>query len=98
VRFARVLAGGLYQPGARDAVRRAHDVFAALGSVARPGIYNNMKTAVDKVKKGKGRVVNARFAAMCSHYPVFLSEPLEPAYILASGVIANGRNSQFDFQ
>lgn len=27
-----------------------------------------MKTAVDKVTKGKGRVVNARFAAMCSHY------------------------------
>jgi hypothetical protein len=27
-----------------------------------------MKTAVDKVKKGKGRVVNARFYAMCSHY------------------------------
>ena len=27
-----------------------------------------MKTAVDKVKKGKGRIVNARFAAMCSHY------------------------------
>jgi hypothetical protein len=27
-----------------------------------------MKTAVDKVKRGKGRVVNARFAAMCSHY------------------------------
>jgi len=42
--------------------------FAALGGVARRGIYDNMKTAVDKVKKGKGRVVNARFAAMCSHY------------------------------
>jgi len=27
-----------------------------------------MKTAVDKVKKGKGRVVNARFAVMCAHY------------------------------
>jgi transposase len=27
-----------------------------------------MKTAVDKVKRGKGRIVNARFAAMCSHY------------------------------
>ena len=27
-----------------------------------------MKTAVDKVKKGKGRTVNKRFAAMCSHY------------------------------
>ena len=37
--------------------------FAALGGVARRGIYDNMKTAVDKVKKGKGRVVNARFAA-----------------------------------
>ena len=41
--------------------------FAALGGVARRGIYDNMKKAVDKVKKGKGRVVNARFAAMCAH-------------------------------
>ncbi len=41
---------------------------AALGGVARRGIYDNMKTAVDKVKKGKGRTVNKRFAAMCSHY------------------------------
>ena len=42
--------------------------FAALGGVARRGIYDNMKTAVDKVKKGKGRIVNARFAVMCAHY------------------------------
>jgi transposase len=42
--------------------------FAALGGVAHRGIYDNMKTAVDKVKKGKGRVINARFNAMCSHY------------------------------
>ena len=42
--------------------------FAALGGIARRGIYDNMKTAVDKVKKGKGRVVNARFAVMCAHY------------------------------
>jgi transposase len=41
---------------------------AALGGVARRGIYDNMKTAVDKVNKGKGRVVNARFAVMCAHY------------------------------
>jgi hypothetical protein len=27
-----------------------------------------MKTAVDKVNKGKGRTVNARFAVMCAHY------------------------------
>jgi len=42
--------------------------FAALGGVPRRGIYDNMKTAVDKVAKGKGRVVNARFAVMCAHY------------------------------
>ena len=42
--------------------------FAALGGVPRRGIYDNMKTAVDKVEKGKGRVVNARFAVMCAHY------------------------------
>lgn len=42
--------------------------FVALGGVARRGIYDNMKTAVDKVKKGKGRIVNARFNALCSHY------------------------------
>ncbi|VTU31314.1 Transposase [Variovorax sp. SRS16] len=42
--------------------------FAALGGVARRGIYDNMKTAVDKVHKGKGRTVNARFSVMCAHY------------------------------
>ena len=42
--------------------------FAALGGVPRRGIYDNMKTAVDKVNKGKGRIVNARFTVMCAHY------------------------------
>jgi transposase len=42
--------------------------FGALGGVARRGIYDNMRTAVDKVKRGKGRTVNARFAVMCAHY------------------------------
>ena len=48
-----------------DAHTRA---FTALGGIPRRGIYDNMKTAVDKVKKGKGRIVNARFAAMAAHY------------------------------
>lgn len=48
-----------------DAHTRA---FTALGGIPRRGIYDNMKTAVDRVKKGKGRVVNACFSAMCSHY------------------------------
>lgn len=42
--------------------------FAALGGVARRGIYDNMRTAVDKVRKGKCREVNARFTTMCAHY------------------------------
>jgi transposase len=42
--------------------------FAAMGGIARRGIYDNMKTAVDKVKKGKGRTVNKRFTVMCAHY------------------------------
>jgi transposase len=42
--------------------------FTALGGLPRRGIYDNMTTAVDRVNKGKGRVVNARFAVMCAHY------------------------------
>jgi len=42
--------------------------FLALGGIPRRGIYDNMKTAVDKVNKGKGRTINTRFAAMASHY------------------------------
>ena len=42
--------------------------FAAFGGVARRGVYDNMKTAVDKVGKGKERKVNVRFEAMASHY------------------------------
>jgi transposase len=41
--------------------------FAVLGGVPRRGIYDNMKTAVDRVRVGKARDVNARFAAMVSH-------------------------------
>ena len=43
--------------------------FGELG-IARRGIYDNMKAAVDKVHKGKGRTVNSRFAVMCAHYLV----------------------------
>jgi transposase len=48
-----------------DAHTRA---FNAFGGVPKRGIYDNMKTAVDKVCKGKGRVVNTRFFAMTAHY------------------------------
>jgi len=48
-----------------DAHTRA---FTGLGGIARRGIYDNMKTAVDRVNRGKSRVVNSRFAALCAHY------------------------------
>ena len=48
-----------------DAHTRA---FRAFGGIPRRGIYDNMKTAVDKVGVGKRRIVNTRFAAMASHY------------------------------
>jgi transposase len=40
----------------------------ALGGVPERGIYDNMKSAVDKIGRGKARVVNKRFQAMVSHY------------------------------
>jgi transposase len=43
--------------------------FTGLGGVPRRGIYDNMKTAVDKTpRKDVPRVVNARFASMTAHY------------------------------
>jgi transposase len=48
-----------------DALTQA---FRVLGGVPQRGIFDNMRTAVDKIGKGKARQVNARFTAMASHY------------------------------
>ncbi len=57
----------------------AHNhAFRVLGGVPRRGIYDNMKTAVDKVRRGKERDINARFQAMVSHY-LFEAEFCNPA-------------------
>ena len=52
--------------------------FRVFGGVPGRGIYDNMKTAVDRVGRGKQRDVNARFSAMTSHY-VFEPEFCNPA-------------------
>jgi transposase len=52
--------------------------FRVFGGVPGRGIYDNMKTAVDRVGSGKARQVNARFLAMTSHY-VFEPEFCNPA-------------------
>jgi transposase len=57
----------------------AHNhAFRVLGGIPRRGIYDNMKTAIDKVGRGKERDVNARFLAMASHY-LFELEFCNPA-------------------
>ncbi|MFY8194000.1 MAG: IS21 family transposase, partial [Novosphingobium sp.] len=58
-----------------DALTQA---FRVLGGVPHRGIFDNMKTAVDKVGTGKARQVNARFAALASHY-LFEPEFCNPA-------------------
>jgi hypothetical protein len=55
-----------------------YHAFLAFGGVPERGIYDNMKTAVDKVGRGKQRTVNKRFTAMVSHY-LFEAEFCNPA-------------------
>jgi len=66
-----------------DAHARA---FVALGGVPRRGVYDNMKTAVDRIGAGKARSVNARFQVMCSHY-LFEPEFCNPASGWEKGIV-----------
>ncbi len=50
-----------------DAHARA---FAAFGGVPRRGLYDNLKTAVDRVLRGKDRQFNRHFLRLCAHYLV----------------------------
>jgi transposase len=60
---------GAYPTEGHEMLFDAHaKAFAAFEGVPNRGIYDNMKTAVDKVGRGKIRTVNARFDAMASHY------------------------------
>ena len=61
-----------------------------LGGVPRRGIYDNMRTAVDKVGRGKERQVNARFSAMVSHF-LFEAEFCNPASGWEKGQIEKER-------
>lgn len=52
--------------------------FRVFGGVPERGIYDNMKTAVDLVGRGKVRQVNIRFLSMANHY-VFEPDFCNPA-------------------
>ena len=58
-----------YPSQAHEMLFEAHArAFAVFGGVTKRGIYDNMKTAVDKVGDGKKRTINARFETMTGHY------------------------------
>jgi transposase len=58
------------------------------GGVCRRGIYDNLKTVVNKILAGKERNFNSRFAQLCSHY---LFEPVacSPAAGWEKGQVEN---------
>jgi hypothetical protein len=60
-----------YPRETQEMVFDAHDrAFALFKGACGRGIYDNMKTAVETVFVGKGRLYNRRFLQMCSHYLV----------------------------
>jgi transposase len=68
---SRMLFVRAYSRETQEMVFDAHDrAFALFKGTCRRGIYDNMKTAVETIFVGKGRLYNIRFLQMCSHYLV----------------------------
>jgi transposase len=66
--YSRIFMLRAYPLQTHEMLFDAHNrCLKAMGGVPERGIYDNMKTAVDKIQKGKQRKVNARFRAMASH-------------------------------
>lgn len=77
--YSRVFAMRAYLQQPHEMLFDVHEhAFALFGGVPERGIYDNMKTAVDKVIRGKLRQVNKRFEAMASHY-LFEAQFCNPA-------------------
>ena len=68
-----------------DAHIRAFDYF---GGICRRGIYDNLKTVVNKILAGKERNFNSRFAQLCSHY-LFETVACTPAAGWEKGQVEN---------
>jgi transposase len=77
--YSRAFTLRAYPQQTHEMLFDAHNhAFHVLGGVPRRGIYDNMRTAVDKIGRGKERQVNARFSAMVSHF-LFEAEFCNPA-------------------
>lgn len=67
--YSRAFIVRAYLTQSHEMLFDAHNhAFRVLGGIPRRGIYDNMRTAIDKVGRGKERDVNIRFQAMASHY------------------------------
>jgi len=67
--YSRAFCVRAYPLQTHEMLFDAHShAFRVLGGVPRRGIYDNMRTAVDRVGIGKKREINTRFAAMAAHY------------------------------
>ena len=77
--YSRAFILRAYPQQTHEMLFDAHNhAFRVLGGVPRRGIYDNMRTAVDKIGRGKNRQVNARFSAMVSHF-LFEADFCNPA-------------------
>jgi transposase len=77
--YSRAFILRAYPQQTHEMLFDAHNhAFRVLGGVPRRGIFDNMRTAVDKVGCGKERKVNTRFSAMVSHF-LFEAEFCNPA-------------------
>ena len=77
--YSRAFYLRAYMTQTHEMLFDAHNhAFRAFGGVPARGIYDNMKTAVDKVSRGKHRHINTRFQAMVSHY-LFEADFCNPA-------------------
>src|SRR3990167_6108353 len=77
--YSRAFLLRAYRLQTHEMLFDAHNhAFRVLGGVPRRGIYDNMRTAVDKVGRGKVRNVNTRFLTMVNHY-LFEAEFCNPA-------------------
>ena len=68
---SRMMFVRAYPRESQEMVFDAHErAFAFFKGACTRGIYDNMKTAVETIFVGKGRLYNRRFLQMCSHYLV----------------------------
>ena len=73
---SRMLFVRCYPRETQEMVFDAHDrAFALFKGTCGRGIYDNMKTAVETIFVGKGRLYNRRFMQMCSHSSDRQSKP-----------------------